>query len=47
VEIKQLFQLTLDGGNSIPSINSEALFVMRKNKSGRWKIMRWEDKAAF
>ncbi len=47
VEMKQLFLLTIDGGSTIPSINSEAFFVMRKKTSGRWKIVLWEDKASF
>ncbi len=47
VEMKQLFQLTLDGGNFIPTVNGEAEFILRKNTSGQWKIIRWEDKAAF
>lgn len=47
VEMKQLFQLTLDGGTFIPSINSEAIFILKKNTSGQWKIIRWDDKASF
>jgi len=47
VTMKQLFQLTLDGGNFVPSLNSEALFNLRKNTSGQWKITRWEDKPGF
>jgi hypothetical protein len=47
VELKQVFQLTLDGGIVIPTLNGEALFILRKNTSGRWKITRWEDKPTF
>lgn len=47
VELKQLFQLTFNGGNIIPTLNGEALFLLRKNGDGVWKITRWEDKAAF
>ena len=47
VELKQVFQLTLDGGISIPTLNGEALFLLRKNSSNKWKIIRWEDKPAF
>ena len=47
VELKQVFQLTLDGGIQIPTLNGEALFILRKNASNRWKITRWEDKPAF
>ncbi|KAA3617422.1 MAG: hypothetical protein D8M58_02400 [Calditrichaeota bacterium] len=47
VEMKQLFQLTLDIDFVLRTINSEALFILRRNSSGRWKITRWEDKAAF
>lgn len=47
VELKQVFQLTLDGGIEIPTLNGEALFILRKNSSDKWKITRWEDKPTF
>ena len=47
VELKQVFQLTLDGGIEIPTLNGEALFILRKNTSNKWKITRWEDKPTF
>ena len=47
VELKQVFQLTLDGGIDIPTLNGEALFILRKNTSNQWKIIRWEDKPTF
>ena len=47
VELKQIFQLTLNGGNEIPTLNGEALFILKKNSSNIWKITRWEDKATF
>lgn len=47
VELKQIFQLTLNGGAEIPTLNGEALFILKKNSSDVWKITRWEDKATF
>jgi len=47
VEMKQVFQLTLDGGIEFPTLNGEALFILRKNTSDIWKITRWEDKPTF
>lgn len=47
VEMKQVFQLTLDGGVEIPTLNGEALFILKKNSSAKWKITRWEDKYSF
>ena len=47
VELKQVFQLTLDGGIEFPTLNGEALFILRKNTSDQWKITRWEDKPTF
>jgi hypothetical protein len=49
-EIKKTFQLTLDGGEEIPTLNGEALFYMRKqiiNSEPFWRITRWEDLSTF
>ncbi|MCB0282925.1 MAG: hypothetical protein KDF60_10130 [Calditrichaeota bacterium] len=47
VELKQIFQLTLNGGNEFPTLNGEALFILKKNNFDIWKITRWEDRATF
>lgn len=47
VELAQNFQLTLDGGNEIPTINGIAKFIFVRKKSGIWKITRWEDESTF
>lgn len=47
VELAQNFQLTLDGGNEIPTINGIAKFIFIKKNSGIWKITRWEDESTF
>jgi hypothetical protein len=46
-EIKNTFQLTLNGGKDIPTLNGEALFYIRKEESGIWRIIRWEDLSTF
>lgn len=43
VELKKTFQLTLDGGETIPSISGWALFTFIRKKTGVWKIIRWDD----
>jgi hypothetical protein len=43
VELKKTFQLTLDGGEDIPSLSGWALFTFIRKKSGLWKILRWDD----
>jgi len=47
VELKQVFQLTLNGGIDLPTLNGEALFNLTRKPSGIWKITRWEDQATF
>jgi len=50
VELKKTFQLTLDGGEEIPTLNGESLFYMRKqiiNSEPFWRIIRWEDLSTF
>jgi len=48
VELKQDFQLTLDGGGSqFPTINGSAIFILKENSFGIWKIIRWEDLSKF
>jgi len=47
VELKQVFQLTLNGGGDIPTLNGEAQFILIKKPSGIWKITRWEDLSTF
>ncbi len=49
-EIKKRFQLTFDGGQEIPTINGDALFILKKkarNKKPFWQIARWEDLSTF
>jgi hypothetical protein len=52
-EQKKTFRLTFDGGNDFPSIDGEALFVLkRKERSIKdttkiWVITRWEDLSSF
>lgn len=46
-EIKKTFQLTLNGGKDIPALNGEALFYFKKEESGIWRIIRWEDLSTF
>ncbi len=49
-EIKKRFQLTFDGGQEIPAINGDALFILKKktrNKKPFWQITRWEDLSTF
>ncbi|HID37998.1 MAG TPA: hypothetical protein EYP36_00590 [Calditrichaeota bacterium] len=49
-EIKKRFQLTFDGGQEIPTINGDALFILLKksrNKKPFWQITRWEDLSTF
>lgn len=46
--IKKTFQLTLNGGVDVPTINGEALFYFVMNRrDSTWKISRWEDFSAF
>ncbi|RMH62853.1 MAG: hypothetical protein D6677_08810 [Calditrichaeota bacterium] len=47
VEMKQIFQLTFDGGREIPTLNGEALFILKEKSGGIWKIVRWEDLSTF
>ncbi len=47
VEMKQVFQLTLDGGREIPTLNGEALFILHKSPSGIWRINRWDDLSTY
>lgn len=47
VELKQIFQLTFDGGREIPTLNGEALFILKRKTGGIWKIVRWEDLSTF
>jgi len=47
VEMKQVFQLTLDGGREIPTLNGEALFILQKSASGIWRINRWDDLSTY
>lgn len=54
VEIKNTFQLTLNGGSDIPPLNGEALFIFQRKIIGSlpdtthiWKIIRWEDLSSF
>jgi len=42
-ELKKTFQLTLDGGNEIPTLSGLALFTFVRKRSGIWKIKRWDD----
>ncbi|MBD3224836.1 MAG: hypothetical protein GF313_08910 [Caldithrix sp.] len=53
-EIKKTFTLTFDGGELIPTIKGEALFIFKKKIMGTlpdtssiWKITRWEDLSRF
>jgi len=41
------FQLTLDGGQDIPTLKGEVFFSFKKQSSGRWRITRWEDLSSF
>ena len=47
VELKQVFQLTLDGGREIPTLNGEALFILRRSTGGIWRINRWDDLSTY
>ncbi len=48
VELKQVFQLTFDGGREVPTLNGEALFILqRKPGETIWRIIRWEDLSTF
>jgi hypothetical protein len=41
------YQLTIDGGQDIPTLKGEVFFNFKKQNSGRWRITRWEDLASF
>ena len=42
-----IFTLTFDNGAEIPTLKGEANFNFEKKKSGKWKIIRWEDYSSF
>jgi hypothetical protein len=42
-----IFTLTFDNGTDIPTLKGEANFNFEKKKSGKWKIIRWEDYSSF
>ena len=47
IKIAVSFSLTFNGGNIIPTLSGRALFYFVKKKSGKWKIVRWEDTQSF
>ena len=47
VNIRRLFNLTLDGGIEIPPIRGEADFRIKRKADSIWRIIRWEDYSNF
>ena len=47
VNIRRLFNLTLDGGIEIPPIRGEADFRIKRRADSIWRIIRWEDYSNF
>ena len=47
INIRLLFNLTLDGGIDIPPIRGEADFQINRNPDSLWRIIRWEDYSNF
>jgi hypothetical protein len=47
VDLSQGFLLTLNLGIDATSFKGIARFTLRKDYSGRWKIIRWEDESFF
>ena len=46
-QLKLIFTLTFDSGTDIPTLKGEANFDFEKKKTGKWKIIRWEDLSSF
>ena len=46
-QIVLTFQLTLDGGQVVPTIKGEALFLFAFRENKLWRITRWEDRSSF
>jgi len=46
-DLSQKFLLTLNLGVDPETFSGIANFTLRKNQSGRWKIIRWEDQTFF
>lgn len=47
INIRRLFNLTLDGGIDIPPIRGEADFQLVRKPDSLWRITRWEDYSNF
>lgn len=47
INIRRLFNLTLDGGVDIPPVRGEADFQLIVKRDSLWRISRWEDYSNF